>query len=326
MGFLVFTYACTDTINVNLKTFMENRNYPTIEDAFGNLEDRTELGKSRSVWKATYKEGMEEGKDFIVKARTSESELEALKYLYGLEVGETLLMSDQNSLVVKKEDGVRVDEFIDTILSKYKEKTQESSQEESKSKIKLLNSFKRDIPDDKLYEDEVAKKFAVELTSKNFFLLLNGIFHNDIKGDNVFASSNGSVKYIDFGQCKTLGGKERSSGYYQHPVSKNLRDSIELLKHFGTQFKNLEDRLYSDIRYDQLNIGPLMTEVHNDYTKGIAPLKDRPAYLYNKILENPNILKQEIEFYGLEPKFNELLEKQLTELIKKSAEGIKTEV
>lgn len=171
-----------------------------IEEAY-SAHSIQQVGNKREVWKVS-PEGLPNGKvgdGVFVKDRTTGPELETLKFIQKLGIGEELLAYDDKKIVVRRQKGSHFDEYKSRFM-KHAHTRQLDQDNDSTDSGFIMESITEIIPADNVIEaDGEAADFTSSFLASNIFLMVNGIFHDDIKSDNIIVM-DGEPVLIDFGE------------------------------------------------------------------------------------------------------------------------------
>jgi predicted Ser/Thr protein kinase len=292
-------------------SFMERSR---IENMFADAE-KISRGSNRRVW-----EIKEEGVDFIVKEKFSRKEVEILRFLQDLRVGENLLAYDADNLLIEKTNGEHIDEYVRRVVDNHERKVShlESAAPVPGSRLKFTGFEITTLEGNVLETDGEIRKFVVDYISKLLFLILNGIMHNDITSGNILVDPvDSSARFIDFDRAVVFGngedfGMSFTSEFRNDYIAADSEKTIALIQTLGDDVRSFRDSLR-----DKNHL--LSSFIEDVYEKsGIleAPLLNRPVLLEKAL----NIKKLEILLseLGLSLGISADVASALTSLIKKA--------
>jgi serine/threonine protein kinase len=247
-------------------------------------KDRLDLGNQREVWQIDGQEGV----DFIVKDKTSEDELQALLFLSDKGISEKLLMYDAKKLAFQKTKGVFIGDYLDDFVKAHPLLQEESSANEVPgSKFKIKGVVTRSIPLEAVLENGEIRDFYIKYVSKLLFQVLAGVFHQDIKTDNVFVEKGGESIIIDYGQAALvpteIETKYTINAYIDIAIN-DVLDGLGLLQKLNPYFGEI---VIPSLRDNKTT--SFFSDMYSKYQQDKITLQERPRII-REFIEDPRFL------------------------------------
>lgn len=204
----------------------------------------------------------EVGDGVFVKDRENDDELEILKFLQGKGVAEELLAYDEKKIVVRRQHGDHFNEYKSQFMKYAKFRILPDSDVEEDGGFRMESITEIESSDNVVEQDELAANLCSSFIARNVFLLMFGIFHNDIKGDNIIVDNDEPI-LIDFGEAFIANGSV-------DPVkwNNNLERIFAHIADLHTDFQNMYDSLKDrtdEPRLQQSTGFPLFEEIYKQY-------------------------------------------------------------
>jgi serine/threonine protein kinase len=252
----------------------------------------------------------------FVKEISSQQQLEILKFLNKSEISEKLLTFDGSRMVLSKLDGITFTEWINQL-----EPSEDAGDVLPKKKSNVRFNIEElkisGISDDDIVNNDEVRAVTVDTLSKSFFLLCVGIFHEDIKPDNIMVLSDSTVRIIDFGESKISNSRSSAKDKVFFEIYKHVADTLHLLSGVHSSFKKGYTSLTekNDISLDFEFWDSLFEEFKK---KELSELKNRPKYALSQI-ENKekNPVAELLHSFDVPSEIIQDVCKQIVELLRK---------
>jgi len=268
---------------------------------------KKELGHNRHVLDFSL-----DDKDFILKetgGSATVEEVESLKFLNGLGIAENLLVYDNDrTLAIEKIDG---DRFYDAKDSLIEDSFFKKEEENIEKKFKFKQTKRITLDDRALIEDKNVRKFCVDYLSKMFFMILNGLIHNDLKSDNIMVDKNGRIIFIDFGQARILNYSNQIRS-----IGNDLQLGFSLLENFNSIFRFLSKEFNSPVSETTTKFFSLVDTVYKKFIEDKIKLCDRPFILEEEISKQPDFFLNIFISLGIPLEISTEINDKILDLIK----------
>lgn len=274
-----------------------------LEKLFENAPKKN-LGRTREVLDTRLEgEGLE-GSDYILKEKESDRELAILNFLHDTEVGEQLLAQDGKMLAIKKIEGKSLDEAVRQIVATAPELiTREVDLPPAQSGLfKPQKMTVKSLPREALFQNEKVRKLCIDYLAKLFFLLSNGILHNDIQATNVFVTKDNTVHFIDFGRSlivRAPNSETITHGFLPQNLYLGFTQLQSLSPDFDVAMTNLQAQSKDGYRTLFEKIVPFLTDLYRKFEEEKIALAQRPQVLEKELGDNPDAFRSMLTALGV---------------------------